>query len=246
MGPSPISEEELHAFIDGELPAARAAAVAALLQSDPVRAARVAAFRADKERLAAMLRPIAAAPLPDAWTRRVPQYQRRGALPRRWRMAAAAALFLAAIGGTAWLLRPPPGGILAEAEAVHDGALSPVETLSGSTLAAVGARNSALENTTGLPLHAPDLSRFGYRLVSVALFDRSHRAASLVYRNTEGADVTIYVRRSDGTARFELLHYGALRECIWQDDVVGAVILGRLSAGEMARVASKAYVDLDL
>jgi len=161
-------------------------------------------------------------------------------------MSAAAAVVLAVIGGTAWLVRPAPEGILAEAEAAHDGALSPVETLTGSTLLAVGARDSALETTTGLKLRAPDLSRFGYRLVRVALYDRSHRAASLIYRNTAGADVTIYVRRSDGTARFELLHYGALRECIWQDDVVGAVILGGMSAGEMARVASKAYADLDL
>jgi anti-sigma factor RsiW len=246
MDLSPITEEELHAFIDGELPAARSDQVSAMLQRDPAQAARVAAFRADKERLAAIFRPVAAAPLPDAWTRRVLQHPRPAAPPRRWRMAAAAALVLAAFGGTAFLLRPQPDAILAEAEAAHDGALLPAQTLTGAALPTLGARDAALETTTGLPLHAPNLSRFGYRLVSVALFDRSHRAASLVYRNTAGADVTIYVRRSNGTARFDLLHYGALRECIWQDDVVGAVILGKMSAGEMMRVASKAYADLDL
>jgi anti-sigma factor RsiW len=246
MDPIPIHEEELHAFIDGELPAARAAAVREMLQRDPVQAARVAAFRADKELLAAMLRPVAVAPLPEAWTRRVLQHPRAAVSPRRWRMAAAAALVLAAIGGTAFLLRPQSDSLLAEAEAAHDGKLVPVETLTGAALPVVGARDAALEATTGLKLHAPDLSRFGYRLVSLALFDRSHRAASLVYRNAAGADVTIYVRRSNGTARFELLHYGILRECIWQDDVVGTVILARMSAGEMGRVASKAYLDFDL
>ena len=57
---------------------------------------------------------------------------------------------------------------------------------------------------------------------------------------------SITVRKSAGAARFDLLRRGSLRVCIWQDDVVGAVITGQMSAGAMMRVASRAYADLDL
>jgi anti-sigma factor RsiW len=59
-------------------------------------------------------------------------------------------------------------------------------------------------------------------------------------------ELTIYVRKSDGDARFDLLRRGKLRVCIWQDEVVSAVMTGDMSAGEMMRVASAAYSSLDL
>jgi len=58
--------------------------------------------------------------------------------------------------------------------------------------------------------------------------------------------LTLFVRRSDGVPRFELLKSGTLRTCIWQDEVVGAVMMGEMSAGQMMRVASAAYLALDL
>jgi anti-sigma factor RsiW len=37
-----------------------------------------------------------------------------------------------------------------------------------------------------------------------------------------------------------------LRICIWQDDIIGTVMVGDMSAGEMARAASAAYAGLNL
>ena len=71
-------------------------------------------------------------------------------------------------------------------------------------------------------------------------------AAGLVYRSTQAGELTIYVRKSSGQSRFDLLRRGRLRVCIWQDDVVGAVMTGEMSAGLMMRIASRAYGDLDL
>lgn len=34
--------------------------------------------------------------------------------------------------------------------------------------------------------------------------------------------------------------------CIWQDEVIGSVMLGEMSAGEMARLASLAYSELSV
>ena len=50
---SPVTEEELHAFVDGELPADRQEAVAAWLSAHPEQAALVAAWRAQAESIRA-------------------------------------------------------------------------------------------------------------------------------------------------------------------------------------------------
>ena len=54
----PISEQELHAFVDGELDRARAAAIAAQLASWPELADRIGRIRADKERIASIYGPL--------------------------------------------------------------------------------------------------------------------------------------------------------------------------------------------
>lgn len=62
------TREELAAFADGELDAAREAEVAAAVAADPTLEAQVRAHRALKERLAAHFATIMDAPLPEALT----------------------------------------------------------------------------------------------------------------------------------------------------------------------------------
>jgi len=98
MNRLPVTESELHAYVDGALPAERAAEVEAYLVEHPEDAARVAAYR---EQIAALHRefdPVIAEPLP-----------RRLEAPRPWwtrllsRYAAVAAWI--ALGGVAgWQL----------------------------------------------------------------------------------------------------------------------------------------------
>jgi anti-sigma factor RsiW len=240
----PITELELHAYIDGELPPDRQRAVVALLERDPALAQRAAAFMADKQRLAAAFGPIAGQPLPAAWIARIrtaPRPRRVG--PADWRAIAASVLLCCGLGGGgAWLLRPPADTILADAERAHDDAAP------GAALPPAGARDDGLRATLGLKVRAPDLAALGYRLtgVRVLTLGAGGHAAELVYQDAHALRLTIYVRKSAGAARFDLLRRGRLRVCIWQDDVVGAVITGEMSAGAMMRVASRAYADLDL
>ena len=63
----------------------------------------------------------------------------------------------------------------------------------------------------------------------------------------DGSTLTLFVRPSTGVPRFDLFKTGALRVCIWQDEVVGAVMMGEMSAGQMMRVAQgAAYAALEL
>jgi anti-sigma factor RsiW len=252
-----VSQEEISAFIDDELPAGRRAEVAAALAADPVLAARAAAYRRDQASFAAALAPVAAAPLPAAWLARIEAAVQAGA-PRAapawrgrlrhrrmapvWAIAACVTLLLG--GGVLWGLWPAGADtILREADAARRGTRGAVAMYDGDALPAAAARDAMLRQATGLAVRAPDLSRLGWQLAGLETY---RGAAELRYRNVHGAALTLYVRRSAGTPRFDLLRRGTLRVCVWQDDVVGAVIMGDMAAGEMMRVAGLAYADLNL
>ena len=61
---SPVTEDELHAYVDGELPADRREAVAAWLAAHPEQAATVAAWRAQAEAIRARYGAVADEPVP--------------------------------------------------------------------------------------------------------------------------------------------------------------------------------------
>jgi anti-sigma factor RsiW len=244
-----IEEEDLHAYIDGELDPVRYAQVDAALSHDPALAFRVEQFRADKMRLADMFAPVAKRPLPAAWTTRIEAaLAPKPARPTAWLMALAASVLLAVTSGGIALLWHPADTILAEAAAAHDGQVQPDVELAGKALPPEAVRNQLLLASLGMKVRAPDLSRFGYQLTALDVFHHrfAETAAGLVYRTAQGTELTVYVRKSGGTPRFDLLRRGKLRVCVWQDDVVGAVITGDMSAGEMMRIASRAYADLNL
>jgi anti-sigma factor RsiW len=135
-----IADEDLLAFLDGELPPTRAAEVADAVATTPDLAARLAAFRADKRALADLYRPVAHGPIPQAWRTRIEQATAPAVSPiipanlaprphaRRapWVMALAAILAVLAIAA---VLRPrsgpPQDPILAEAAAARGDTLPP-------------------------------------------------------------------------------------------------------------------------
>jgi anti-sigma factor RsiW len=248
--PQPIREEDLHAFIDGELPPDRTGMVAAALKADPTLAARVAAFAADKAALRAAFQPIGQQPVPASWVALIERAAaapsgRRKVLPSAgWAVGLAACLVLA-LGGVALLEHrgPPEGSILAQAEAARQEQTLALARLAGAALADGPSRDAALTHAVGLKLRAPDLARLGWTLVEIDIYAK---AAALRYRAEGGRALTLFVRPSTGAPRFDLFETGAVRVCLWQDEVVGAVMMGEMSAGQMMRVAGAAYAALNL
>lgn len=254
MSAAMISDEDLHAFMDGELPAGRAAEVADAVATMPDLAARLAAFRADKRALADLYRPMGQAAIPQAWRTLIEQAtapavspvvpMRAAVRPARrapWVMALAAAVAVLAVAS---VLRPhggkAPDPILAEAAAARVDTLPAARRLAAPSLADA---TSALRQSVGLRLNAPDLSRLHWKLAEMETY---RHAATLRYVSASGQHLTLYLRPSAGAPRFDLLRDGKLRTCIWQDEVVGAVMMGEMSAGQMMRVASAAYLALSI
>ena len=243
--PPLVTEAELHALVDTERAAPRRQESLRLLEQDPGLAARIASHQADRDRLRAAFASLTEQPMPDAWVRRIEMAtlprSSSASFRRRYAIAASIALMLgcATVAVREW---PPGGTILADAEAARD-SVTRGRGVAPDQLARSGSRDDVLQAALGMNVHVPDLGGYGFRLARLELFGH---AAQLRYVDERHRLLTIFVRRSNGDVRFDLLRHGAIRICIWQDDVVSAVIMAPMSAGEMMRVASSAYRDLNL
>jgi anti-sigma factor RsiW len=120
------------------------------------------------------------------------------------------------------------------------------QSFSAAAFATPEMADQMLTAALGMMLKAPDLNRMGYSLATIRTYSDVPGGSSveLDYRNAENRLFTLYLRRPSGPARIELLERAGTRICIWQDDVLGTVMLGEMSAGEMARLASLAYAGL--
>ena len=252
-----ITEDELHAFIDGALDENRSKEVGGIVAKDPVLARRIDAFRADKKRLKEVFEGLRAEPLPAAWLQRIDDWssqQRAGFLKShfpRYVITAIAASLLVIFGG--WLVYervgvPREDAIVAEALAARQNQSQAQETIAAVPTASQEERNNIISTALAMDLKAPDLTKQGYQLAAIRTYSGvpGGKAVELDYRNAQNRLFTLYIRRPSSPPRVDLLERGNVRICIWQDDVVGTVMAGEMSAGEMARISSLAYSGLYL
>jgi anti-sigma factor RsiW len=239
-----VSDIELGALIDGELDAARAGEIETALAEDIALMARLDAFRSDKVMLKGIYGPVGKRPLPREWQARI-----QG---RRSRMvwlsacgALAAAIIVAVMVGAYWKPRPA-----AEAEReIVQAALAARSDASGGKIVTVSrdmdihAYDATLKQAMALNLRVPNLTRMGYHLAAIHLYDG---AAELLYRDGNDRVFTLYLRHSDGAARFDQFDRAGLRICVWQDDQLSTVMAGNVTAPAMQRLASLSYTGLTL
>jgi anti-sigma factor RsiW len=247
---SDIDDIELHAFIDGELDVARVSAFEARMKADPVLAERIAEFRADKDMLKRVYAPVAERPIPEEWL----ALARNSAPPARisWRLAGsiAAVVILSVIGTAGYLELRPPGGseVVAAALDARTTVAHAREIISIPSGADIRRYDNVLSSTVALNVKVPDLGRMGYRLTGILLYPHlpNGNAAELLYRDGNDRSFTLYLRRSDGKARFDQFERSGLRICVWQDEVLSTVMAGNVSTAAMQRLASLAYSGLTL
>jgi anti-sigma factor RsiW len=244
-------QARLHAYIDGEIgDSADRAAFEAAIARDGQLAARVAAFRADKARLSQIYGHIASEPLPRHWTAMIEGYRASArAFSPYQAFAAIAATLLLLVGGPLVYrqMTPHEEPIVEEALAARDA------TVAADKVANVPGTSGSMEATRAISVAlamrvtAPDLSRMGYKLIGFRVYEgAAHgKSAELIYRQRDNRIFALYLRRPSGAPRFDQYKQGNLRVCIWQDDVLGAVMTGEMPAAEMQRLASLAYTGLE-
>lgn len=244
-------DPRLHAFIDGELPEGERARIADAIAADPALARRAGLFREDKARLWQAYGALAAEPIPRRWIEtieRPPQPRRRFfALDT---IAALAAALLLLIGGPLIYrqMTPREEPIVEEALAARDATAPDGRIAAVQRTAHRQSASHAVSAALAMHVSAPDLSRMGYTLAGYRIYrgvDGGKTAAELLYRQRDNRVFALYLRRPSGAPRFDQYKQGKLRVCIWQDDVLGAVMTGEMSAAEMQRLASLAYMGLE-
>jgi anti-sigma factor RsiW len=245
-----IRDEDLHAFIDGELGSEDRARVEAALGADPVLGELAAAFRADKARLLSLYGGGLHEPLPREWRARIEEATTRKPLPRTaWAMLGIAASFVLVLSGTiAWreFAQTPRDDVVADALAARTMETRPDYVVPVNSVSDVQAESAVMAKSLDTRVKAPDLSRMGWRLVGVDVYSAPAPSFDLRYVDARGRGVTLYIRRSPGSTRFDIFAVKGLKVCVWQDNIISTVVTGDMSAGEMERLASLAYSGLTL
>jgi len=240
--PNTISDEDLHAYIDGALAEDRALLVRKALAADPALAERVALFEADKAMFKTLYAPLAASAVPADWLARI---ERRPKPGTNWRQACAiaAVLLVMVIGPLAWRynIPVPAGDVVQVALDAREGSPTGERHAVTNDDLKTDRYDAALRQAVASNVRIPDLSRMGYRVQGLHLYGK---AAEIAYRGPQDQLFTLYVRRSDGSARFDQFERRGLRVCIWQDDQISTVMAGNISAAAMQRLATLSYTGL--
>jgi anti-sigma factor RsiW len=252
---SPVTEDELHAYIDDELPADRKEAVTAWLADHPEQAALVAYWRAQAETIRARYGAVAKEPVPERLKLDQVLSQDR-ANGRSWAaMAAAAAIVAFVLGGTAgWLAR----GASAAAPAGFD--VFATEALDAYKLYVVEVRHPVevpgserahmtqwLSKRLGEELRIPELQSIGLKLVGGRLLPGSTGAAAFyMYENSSGERFTIYCAKAD-TPETALRYTGGeqIAAFYWVEDKVAYVVSGPADRERLEKVTKAAYEQID-
>src|SRR5262245_14405423 len=249
----PVTEDELHGYVDGELPADRRGAAEVWLATHPDDMARVGAWRAQADAIRSRYGDVANEPVPARFD---VERLARGTWP--WKSIAAAAVVAVVLGGSAgWFGHDAFGEGDPEASPFQQ---LPAEGVDAYNLYVVEVRHPVevpasdadhlvqwLSKRVGHPLRAPDLEKLGLKLVGGRLLPGpTGPAAFFMYEAPSGDRYTIYCARSnapDTALRYNDL--GKATAVYWANNEVAYVVSGKGDRNRLNDVAVAAYEQID-
>ena len=266
--PHPVTEDELHAFVDGQLPAERRREVEAWLAGRPEEARRIESYRAQMRELHALFDPVLDEPLPRRVLRAVrppvPWYARR----------LVAGLAIALAGGVAgWGLRgaadgPPEGGPSTLASgtpgfAARAAVAHAVYSVDARRAVEVDAAHEEqlvawLSKRLAAPVRPPRLQALGYALEGGRLLPGGRGpVAQFMYRDAAGGRLTLYVSNElghpagagargepNGETAFRFAREGGVDVFYWVDGPFGYALSADVGRDALARVGGEVYRQL--
>jgi anti-sigma factor RsiW len=246
-----VTDGELNAYVDDELPAERRGAVEAWLATHPDDATRVAAWRKQAELIRERYGHLAYEIPPQRLN--IERLARRRYRPILSAVAASLAAFLvgAAAGWTAH-------GI--ESGTPSDLARFTTDALVAYRLYAVEVRHPVevpgdqrphliawLSKRVGSPLHPPELDTLGLKLVGGRLLPGpTGPSAFFMYENPSGERFTLYcgrIRDAETALRYTRGEQNAAY--YWVDRNLAYVLSGPTEAGKLREIAQAAYDQID-
>lgn len=243
-----VSEQDLHAYVDGQLDPARHAEIEAHLAANPQALTRVEAYRKQNQTLHALFDPTLDEPLPAALQRSPrsnPPWLRVAA------MVGTLALGLVLGYGLRGVTAPAMGPMALSKQAAFahvafvPEVLHPVE---------VSAQQEAhlvnwLSKRLGGDVRAPHLSGAGFELMGGRLLpSEAGPAAQFMYQDNRGQRLTLYVKRElarDAETAFRFAKEKGVSVFYWIDRDFGYALSGDLPKGELLKVAETVYRQLN-
>ena len=227
----PVTEDELHAYVDNELPAERRDDVEAWLTSHADDAQRVQSWRAMADLLHARYNSVADEAVPKRLE--LEQLERQ---PRKWFYGAVAATLLAFIagGGAGWVAH----GASASPSAFQN---FTVDALDAHRLYVVEVRHPVevggserahlqqwLSKRVGYEVKPPELDGTGLKLVGGRLLPGPQApAAFFMYESPSGERFTLYTSRTKtDVTQMRYAARGSDGAMFWADRGVGYVLSG--------------------
>jgi len=251
---SPVTEEELHAYVDGELPADRLEAVTAWLAAHPEQAALVAAWRAQADSIRARYGAIASEPVPNRLKLDQLMRQQRSAGSSWAALAAAAVIAFMVGGGAGWIAHG------ASTAAPHSFETFTAEALDAYKLYVVEVRHPVevpgnerahmtqwLSKRVGSPLNVPELQSIGLKLVGGRLLPGPTGAAAFyMYESQSGERFTVYCARS-ASPQTALRYRDETRDAAfyWVENNVAYVVSGPADHDRLKTVTRAVWEQVD-
>ncbi len=246
-----VGEDELNAYVDGELPPERVHAVEAWLASHPDDAVKVAAWRQQAE----LIRARYGAAINEKPPRRLDVARLTRRSYRGWAAAIAATLAALLVGGAAgWTARG--------AMPTHrsDLALFTTDALDAYRIYTVEVRHPVevtgdqrphlqewLSKRVGSQLRAPELEKLGLKLVGGRLLPGpTGPTAFFMYETASGERYTLYCGRTSDQQTALLYTVGEHNAAYyWVDGNVAYVLSGPPQQDRLHEIAKSAYDQID-
>jgi anti-sigma factor RsiW len=242
----PVTEDELHAYIDNELPVERRGDVEAWLAAHADDAERVQSWRAMAEMLHARYDSVADEAVPKRL-----EIERLAQQPRKWMVGAIAATLLAFVagGGVGWMAH----GVSASPSAFQ---ILTLDALDAHKLYVVEVRHPVevpgserahlqqwLTKRCGWEVRAPQLDATGLKLVGGRLLPGPTGPASfLMYESPTGERFTLYTSRAKTeTAQMRYTAAENSGAMYWSEGGVGYVLSGPTDKDRLNQVARLVY-----
>jgi len=246
-----IHNEELHAYVDGQLDENRRAQIEAFLVTHPEQAEYVNQLLEQNRLLHIGFDAIIDEPVPPQLLQTLSQKPVKN---NRTLMAIAASLFIGVLSG--YFLRgelsPVPVRSQVQAQAFTDRAaiahivyaseiLHPVEVNADQEVHLL----QWLSKRLGHALRAPDLTKFGYQIMGGRLLPgEKGAAAQLMYQEKTGKRLTLYISVKDTEMKqtaFRIEDEDGVQVLYWVDNDLGFALVGDIDRIRLLDIARVAY-----
>lgn len=255
-----IGDEELLAYVDGQLDAAACELIEEHLKNNAEDREKVAEWQSQSSAIQALFAPAGHEPVPDRLNPHNLASPPSAANQNLWQFnswrSAAAAIMLVAFGASiGWVGRDYNAQNQGVSQGLVTAAVSAHQLFTTQPVHAVEVPmdeashlTSWLSTTLDRRLEMPDLTSKGYQLLGGRILPATtDAAAQIMYTAEDGKRITLYLTpRNDSHSNANLFaEVNGLDALYWANDAVTCTIVGDLSRAEMEDIASEVFAALN-